>query len=292
MPKLAAVVLASDFHPRFLNFYPIARYFWKKYFGVLPSLAVVYQSHQLELVQNFRETNVFETETHWLEAHPEATPGNQAKLARWFLASKIESSWTTIDDLDTIHLRPAYLNQKFHDVPDGKMLSIGREVYVGECFEGAFPMGNFSGCSSDFQSLFDLEDAGTSFSDFVERFRFRRNYRTNPFERVRDFSDEELLRDIRNEKSFDDRIHFAQRELDILTEWLDRSWWARKSEIKNNAKNYEAVNFFRPYYSHRRKIHQALEALDPNWEPPDTLLPMSDSIWNLRNSITRILWKL
>jgi hypothetical protein len=289
--KLEAVVLASDFHPRFLNFYPVAKYFWEKHFGVSPRLAIVYHKHQFDLVRRFRKKNSLASDVVWLEGHPEATLGNQAKLARWFLASRVDSNWTTIDDLDTIHLRADYLSHKFNEAPRGKMLAIGREVYFGQRFEGAFPMGNFSGHKEDFQSLFELESDSTSFINFVERFRLRTNYRTNPFSKVRDFSDEELLRDIRYEKSFDDRIHFAERGLDITSEWLDRSWWPKMEEIKGNINNYESVNFFRPYYFHRRRINLALKALDSNWSSAKVLLPISDTVWNFENQIARILWR-
>ena len=287
MPTLHAVALACDFHPRFLNFFPTASYFWQKNFGLLPHLGVVYEPHQSALAKRFKAQFSNFGNIILLEAHPEATLGNQAKLARWFIASRVASPWTTIDDLDTIHVHSRYLTGKFKEVPEGKLLAIGQELYEGHRHEGAFPMGNFSGSSENFKSLFDLQDDEVKFPDFVERFRGRKEYRTNPFFPIDEFSDEELLRDIRSEKLFDVNLHFAKRDLDINVSWLDRSRWISNRRIMKRKDFFESVNFPRPFYLKRGMIYTALRAIDKNTLTLEIPIPKYDFAWNLENFLKK-----
>lgn len=284
------MVLASDFSPRFLNFVPIASHFWRREFAITPDLALVYPSRAAEQVRKTIPWLEPYVTLHLFESHPVAPIGNQAKLARWFLASHLDSELTTIDDLDTVHTQSAYLNLKFGEMERGKMLAIGREVYEGTNHEGAFPMGNFSGSGTNFSSLFggnNFDDKG--FHDFVESFRGHRLFsrREDPF--LKDFSDEYLLRAIRQEMDFDENITFVRRDLDVRQVWLDRSWWHSYSQIESGSADYETINFPRPLWENRRRIFHALQLLAPELRRFYFPIPMSMNEWRLRILLRTIL---
>lgn len=292
MPELQRVILSSDFSPRFLNFLPIVSHFWKTRFGITPDVAVVYGKANFSEVQQVKKMFSGIANIHLIEGVREAPLGNQAKIARLFLAASLESEFSTIDDIDTVHVQSDFLLQRFSLAEPSKLLAIGQEVYNGTPHEGAFPMGNLSGPSYVFSNLVDIKNIHT-FGEFVQRFRNANviSPRENPFSSRKNFSDEYLLRGIRKLLNFDENIVFVRRDLDIKARWLDRSWWPDSAQIHRQKYEYEQINFPRPFWENRSRITFALEAIEPSWIASGFPLPMTMIEWHTRQLALRFRQK-
>ncbi len=287
--KLERVILASDFSPKFLNFAPLAGYFWKKHFGLRPDLAIVVDRSDLNWVEDLLELIEPYCRTHILTAASGVPIGNQAKLARWFMACILESRLTTLDDLDTVHASSEYLLSKLAIHKAGTLLAIGREVYNGTKSEGAFPMGNLTGSSQDFQQLFGIQPGTLSFDEFVMSFvtyEFRAG-RENVTRKVSQFSDEHLLRKFISSRGKESLITHTTRDLDIHNRWLDRSWWFEGEELDARLSELESINFPRPLLENRRKIIEALERIEPDFYFSQLPLPYSQKEWTLRRLLKK-----
>lgn len=291
--NLERVILASDFSPRFLNFASLAGFFWNKHFGVRPDLAIVVESSNTLLLDDLRELIEPHCKTHVLRAVDGIPAGNQAKLARWFMASSLESGFSTIDDLDTVHTSPDYLLTRFSNHRSGTLLAIGREVYRGTKSEGAFPMGNLSGSSDVFQEVFAIRPGEVSFEDFVASFstgEFNTG-REDVTRKVAKFSDEHLLRKFLSLSGKADLLNHVARDLDIHNRWLDRSWWFEGEELELRLDQLESINFPRPLLENRKKIVTAIEKIEPEFLFSQLPLPYSQSEWNFRMFMKRHLPK-
>lgn len=291
--NLQRVILASDFSPRFLNFASLAGFFWNKHFGLRPDLAIVVEDSNVVWLEALREVIEPHCKTHVLTAVSGVPLGNQAKLARWFLASSLESEFSTIDDLDTVHTNPDYLLSRFTHHRPGTLLAIGQEVYRGTKSEGAFPMGNLSGSSDVFQEIFAIRPGEVSFEDFVLSFvtaEFRTG-RETVTRKVSKFSDEHLLRKFLSLTGKTSLLTHVARDLDIHNRWLDRSWWYEGEALDRRLDQLESINFPRPFLENRKKIVAALEKIDPEFIFSQLPLPYSQREWKIRKLMKRILPK-
>lgn len=280
---LERVVLSSDFGPKFLNFLPIVSHFWNAKFGILPDVGLVVRRDHWNLATTVAERFSSLASFHLLQSHSEVPIANQAKLARLFLAAQLTSSWTTVDDMDTAHFREDYLRERFLRGEPGKLLAIGHDVYQGTAHDGNFPMGNLSGDSQTFLDLFaSFLEAGESFMNFLERLKTLpfHSAHANPWNSPSQFSDEYLVRSVRIHNGFDDRIILESRQLNILKQWLDRSWWPNLLRITWNRKVYSSANFPRPFLENRARILSALRIIDPTLPIPPLLLPYRTEEWD------------
>lgn len=262
-----SVVLSSDFSHKFLNFLPLVSRSWEQSFNWPVQVGIVYKKPDWPQVQRFVDKYGGFSELVPLEAHPSIPMANQGKLARLFLAANSNNQFVLVDDMDTVHLDPEYLKSKIRPwLQSDKMIAIGREVYTGTPQQGAFPMGNFSGPPVLFSELLGVSPGRSSFADWVGSIGLQRTIsnRENPRNRPRNFSDEHLVRALRKQTSFDSKIIFLERNLNVKEAWLDRSWWPSEGEIRERAGQFESINFPRPLLANLGRIRLALEIVAPN----------------------------
>lgn len=283
------VVLSSDFSPKFLNFAFIAGYFWKRCFGVKPDLALVVDNlgvPNLEHVLQILSPHCF---IHVLVAHPNYPLINQVKIARWFLAANLDSTFTTLSDLDKLYLRDSYLVSKFSESKSSTLLVVGAEPNGETAEEVAIPIQGLSGDRQTFSSLFRAVGSVETFSKFVEYFDSpefvgERTHLVHPSNR---FSDEHLLRRYATITQTTSLFNLTTRDVDVNTRFLGHSSWPSEANIRRNAEFYEGINLPIPFLENRRKIMSTLEIIDPEFRFSQLPLPFSLREWRIR----QVAWK-
>ncbi len=268
--------MSSDFNPKFLNFWPIAAESWKRIFGFAPTLALVTKKPiNPNILEKLREFGAVYT----LISKSEAPLPNQAKMARWYLAGKLENELVTIEDIDTIYLSSDYLLERFSFLQNGTLLGIGSDVNQDDPdYKGKFPASNLTGKTEIFREFFGSY-TGEGFEDFLDRFKGMCIFdkREDPFNKPRYFSDESLIRALRANGN-KNLIVTIPRDIDIHQEWMDRSWWPGSGEIPENA---ILANLPRPLYNNRHQCRKLIQLYFQNeypwiierksriWENPD-----------------------
>ena len=104
--KIDRVIVASDFSPQFLNFWPLAATSWVTTFGLKPTLALI-SNHPVRYT-DLERLRIY-GDVYFHHSSSSAPIANQAKMFRWFLAAKFKSELVTIEDIDTIYLESEYL---------------------------------------------------------------------------------------------------------------------------------------------------------------------------------------
>lgn len=280
------VIVASDFGPKFLNFWPIVAQSWSQVFGIAPELALVFDESEGRRVAAALPKLEKYGSVHAFQAAKEAPIGNQAKLARFFVAGQVPQQYCMVDDIDTIHVRADYLAGKFAGADRNRLTGLGSEVYKGTPHERNFPAGNFSGPGHLFKSLFNPQSL--SFPDFIDSLRVNPTYspRENPFNKPGKFSDEYLISALLDRRDLRGSLDLLARDQDIRKEWLDRSWWAPQHEIESRRSDFEVINFLRPLFENLEVIEQALGVLVPGVEI-ELLIKERLKISSLRNFLSR-----
>ena len=291
MPIFDQVVVAADFSPKFLNFWPLVSRSWQNIFGVEPNLALVYRPHQLPRLNQILDELKKYGKVHLLETQALAPLGNQAKLARFYVAAHMQESFVTIDDIDTMHIDSNDLTKKFLNVDKGKFWAIGAEVYRGTPHEGAFPAGNFSGPGYLFKELFNPSQG--SFEEFINSFNkpYIFHPKENPFNKLSNFSDEYLIRALFSNSKLINQLQHLKRDYDIKVSWIDRSWWPNVTTIDQPLSDFSLINFPRPYLENKNKIDEILDLLKIE-NVVNLLLPHSLKFWKLIDFMDKINFKM
>lgn len=280
MNTIDKIVVSSDSSPMFLNYWPVVAQSWKEIFNLVPILVLVapsgFDTSVISRLRDFGEVEVLEVLTDIPEA-------NQAKLARWFYACKQKSSVVSIEDIDTIFLKSEYLEDRLKEFDPEKLLGIGSEVYEYKDGLMKFPASNLTGSGNLFAKLFGYRD-GMSFRKFVEQFKNSKVFDNleDPFKAPKYFSDESLIRALRVVNKFSE-IKVIERDIDIRTKWLDRSWWPSDSLL--DISQYTTVNFLRPLrenFESCRKVIQIFFPTDYPW-----ILDNKTPIYKNRDHIIR-----
>jgi len=274
---LDKVVLASDSSPQFLNFWPIAAKSWIKIFGIVPTLALISNRPvSQEVLAKLNQHG----EVHYEISKCDAPIANQAKMFRWFLATKFKSAVTSIEDIDTIYLTKDYLENRLANYVPGKLLGIGNDVNQDDpSYRGKFPASNLTGTGYEFQNFFE-SSLHENFEDFLTRFKGLKiiDGREDPFNKPSEFSDESLIRALRTTQP-EARVITIARDVDIKSAWMDRSWWPENGQIPQGV---ILANMPRPLFNNQ-KACKALITLhfkedypwifprrSPFWENPDS----------------------
>ena len=239
------VIVSSDDSPHFLNFWPCVSRAWLKFFGIKPTLALVTSrpdSHPL--ISRLRHFG----EVYRIQQIPGIPVPNQAKLARFVLASQMGDQVCMIEDIDTIPLQSNFVEGLAKRRKLQKLLAIGHEVYHADGYSnsrGKFPISNMTAEGWLFQKLINPKEL--SDSELVESF-----VGTRVFDLKEDisnepslFSDESLIRALIEINDLDHIVQKEVRGVNPLTDWIDRSWW-NIDEEKLHSGRYVACNFLRP----------------------------------------------
>ena len=279
------VVLASDDSPQFLNFWPLAATSWNKVFGITPTLALVSKDEIKGSV--LRKLSEFGEVIQHVSLSEAPIP-NQAKMFRWFVATKFHTSVTTIEDIDTIFLTPDYLLKKLEFFEGDKLLGIGDDVnQEDDRYTGKFPASNLTGTGEIFAQFFGTHQSET-FESFLYRFKGLNvvDTREDPFNEPRDFSDESLIRALR-QKSPKNLIKTIPRDVDIHFKWMDRSWWPKDGTMPSGA---ILANMPRPLYNNFNKCEELIKLHFPTEYP--WIYPRRSRIWENPDSSLRINFQL
>ncbi|CAN2244706.1 hypothetical protein MCEMKE157_01339 [actinobacterium SCGC AAA044-D11] len=285
--KIDKVIISSDLNPKFLNFWPLASRSWIKVFNIRPTLVTVSRNKEDLALRKRLEVwgDVF-----FIESRSSAPMANQAKLARWYYASKCLDEIVMLEDIDTVFFSNRYLSEKITFLRTDEMLGIGNEVNKEDpSYLGKFPVSNIVGKGSLFAAMF-ATDEKVEFTDFIESFKGINVFddKEDPFQSPHNFSDESLVRALRKKNHFSN-INVIQRDVDIRTEWMDRSWWPNRP---SDVSKYILANLPRPLYENRRKAKPVIEYFFPGQKYP-WITRRRSSIWNedgrLQMIIVRIL---
>ena len=281
--KIDRVILSSDLNPQFLNFWPIAAQSWKKVFGLLPTLALVTREPIdlliLERLEEFGPVYSYLSKS-------EAPLPNQAKMARWYLAGKLNNELVTIEDIDTMFLTNEYLLEKLSYFQDGTLLGIGNDVnQENSAYKGKFPASNLTGRSETFSAFFG-SNATESFEEFLNRFKgmVKIDNREDPFSKPKNFSDESLIRALRAINK-DDLVKTIPRNVDIQNVWMDRSWWPDNGEIPENA---ILANLPRPLYNNQQRCRKLIQLYFQEGYP--WMIERKSRIWENPDHPVRIMF--
>lgn len=255
--KLACnrVILSTDDNETYINFWPIVAKAWKKFFDVEVSLAYVSESPDQKLLERMRQYGevVVYTPVKGIPA------GNQAKMARFFLASKYLDDVCMVNDIDTAPLSKEYFHRVLGQRQENELLAVGAELYVGTPHEGKFPIGEITAEGRVFKSL--VNPQSLSFEEYINSFVGTTVFDHKEAIEVSPsvFSDESLLRVlIQNAIPQGLKTRHVPRNVDIQQDWIDRSWWSVDVN-KLNSGNYVLVNFLRPLTSHISYIKPIIE---------------------------------
>jgi len=237
------IIVSSDDSSFFLNFWPIVCKAWQKYFDVTPTLAFVSNRADDDALVKKLKTHGEVVIVPELYNIPRA---NQAKVARFLVASTFGDQVCTIEDIDTIPLEQMYIKHRLSLRPKNKILAVGREVLENTPHHGKFPISHITAEGSKFKELFNPRSL-----DYAEAIKSLTGMRI--FDSKEDinnnqdhFSDESLVRALIHVNCLKDSIFDVRRDVDIKNEWIDRSWWNIDVERLEQGK-YISCNFIRPF---------------------------------------------
>jgi|14_taG_2_1085336.scaffolds.fasta_scaffold10436_4 hypothetical protein len=247
------IIVSTDENRMFLQFVPIVSAAWKKYFPDAQLTVALLTSRDAQ------DPLVLEVKK-WADVRI-CTPvdgvplANQAKLARFFVASSFKQEVCMIEDIDTIPLQKEYFYNATSQREPGKLLAVGKNVLDGTPHEGKFPISTMTAEGFIFEEIFNPERL--NFSGFINTF-----CRLNIFDHKEDvlkdpnlFSDESATRALISKWSKNKNINFVDRNVDIQERWIDRSWWPSSIDAEKLKSNYYVTcNFLRPLSENFSKI--------------------------------------
>lgn len=131
-----------------------------------------------------------------LRAIPGINSGNQAKLARLFIAGKhFKDKLCVINDMDLLPLRHEWLQDKIEkNFVKDKIMCIGSECYTHTADKGKFPMGNLTAYGSTIQEIMNPNDL--DWEGYIRRFVGMKDidHKEDVSKQWYEFSDESVLR--------------------------------------------------------------------------------------------------
>lgn len=182
---------------------------------------------------------------------PDRQEANVAKILRYICASEFENDVCISVDMDTIPLQSDYINRITAVREKGKLLGVGKEVLDGTPHEGKFPAHHMCGEGYVFKKLYNPENKNLEdlLKDLVgmKIFDHKEDIQNTPHT----FSDESLNRALIYKNGVD--VHHIKRDIDIMNDWIDRSWWNLNLEKLTNGKYIEA-NLLRPWSNFSQEI--------------------------------------
>jgi len=245
------LIISTDDNDTYLNFFPIVVTAWKKLFDVPVSLAYVTDKPEddptVAKMRDYGEVHLFPV----VEGVP---AGNQAKMARFFLASMYPDDVCMVNDIDTAPLSAEYFERVLSQHVPGSILAVGAEVYHGSPHEGKFPIGEITATGKVFKEVVNPNDF--DFKTYIESFRNIRVFDHKETILSPEFSDESLLRALL--AGTEVPVVHARRDVNIHSDWIDRSWW-NIDEDKLQSGGYVLVNFLRPLMPNLKHIQTIIK---------------------------------
>lgn len=246
------VLLSTDESETYLNFFPIVAKAWKKFFDVPVSLAfVTNRAEDDPVVVKMRKYG----DVHLFKPVDNIPVGNQAKVARFYIAKYYKNEICMVNDIDTAPLSTPYFHRVLSYRKPNTVLAVGAELYKNSPDDGKFPMGEITAEGWLFGKIVNPLDL--CFKDYVLSFKDIRVYDHKEAINTRgEFSDESLMRVLLKRNNIP--VTHTPRDVDISNFWIDRSWWKLDKDKLFNGK-YVLVNFLRPLNSNFRHILPIIE---------------------------------
>jgi hypothetical protein len=233
------VLLSTNEDQTYLNFFPIVAKAWKKFFNIPVALAfVTNRSEDDPVIVKMRKYG----DVHLFKPVDNIPIGNQAKMARFYIAKYYKNEVCMVNDIDTAPLSTGYFHRVLSHRKPNTVLAVGAEVYKNSPDEGKFPMGEITAEGWLFQKVVNPLDL--CFKDYILSFKDIRVYdHKEAINTKGEFSDESLMRVLLSKHNIP--ISHTPRDVDISQYWIDRSWW-RIDNNKLKSDKYVLVNFLRP----------------------------------------------
>jgi hypothetical protein len=236
------VVVSSDDSPAFLNFWPCVSQAWQKFFDTKPTLALVTNRSESDplFAKLTKYGDVFTVP--YIQGIP--TP-NQAKIARFLVASRMGDEVCMIEDIDTVPLQRKFFEDRLKVRQPDRILAVGHEVLANTVDAGKFPISNITTEGRNFQKLFNPNNLGHE--DLLKSYVGMRvvDHKENIANDATRFSDESMIRGLINKHDLHHMVQKVERGANIHEDWIDRSWWGINKD-KLNAGEYILCNFLRP----------------------------------------------
>lgn len=184
---------------------------------------------------------------------------NQAKVLRYYCASEFEEQVSLISDIDTIPLQSKYINNIVSKRQKNKLLAVGKEVLANTPHAGKFPAHHTCGEGKLFKQMYNPNNL--PFQECIKSYIGLRKYdhKENIANHPSTFSDESLNRAVINIHKVD--VQDITRDINIHSQWLDRSWW-----YVDNKKLYEdyyiEANLLRPLNDNILEIKKVIDYLN------------------------------
>lgn len=180
---------------------------------------------------------------------PNVIEQNISKILRYICASQFEEEVCLTVDIDTIPLQSEYINKITNHRQKNKLLAVGKEVFNNTEHEGKFPAHHMCAEGKIFKKLYNSNNL--DLYGIVQELSGLKIFDDKEDISKPNFSDESLNRALIHKNQID--VQHIKREIDIHSDWIDRSWW-NLDESKLNRGEYIESNLLRPYSKYEKQL--------------------------------------
>lgn len=142
--KLDRVILATDAHPDYIEFWPVVAKAWKEIIGIQPTLALIAHA-DVQIDESLGDVIRFEP----IEGIPTSL---QAQVIRLLLPALYPDDVCIISDIDMIPLNKEYFTESIRNCPDDSFVVYRDKAYHAGSL--TYPMCYFAARGSVFQEVF------------------------------------------------------------------------------------------------------------------------------------------
>lgn len=251
------VIVSSDDNPKFINFWPIVKKAWTKFFPEV-QVDLCFVTDKKSEYKWLEEIGT----VHYYDIIPNVPRGNLGKVCRLYHASLQENLVCSIHDIDSIPLQRNYLFDLLSLRKPEHYCMVGAECYSGR-ETGKAPMVPTTSEGYVFQQLLNTQNK--NWNQFIESIKNIKVFddkenilnSDNPILYPDNhFSDESLVRYFI--KSFSGKIQHLRRDeirkLNPQQDWIDRTYrnfTFDKVKLQNGF--YTECNMLRPFNHERMK---------------------------------------
>jgi len=191
------IILSTNTNTNYIEYWQHVSNAYKLIHGVVPVCVFVYETkEELNKWYEVLKSQCPGCHMYALKAMAGIDSGNQAKLARMFIAGKFYENYrVVINDMDLLPLRHEWLQEKIEsNWKPHSIMCIGSECYANTGDKGKFPMGNltaYGGTISEIMNPNNLE-----WEDYIRQFigMTQIDNKEDVTKKWYEFSDESVLR--------------------------------------------------------------------------------------------------
>lgn len=149
--KLDRVILATDTHENYIQFWPIVAKVWKEVVGVTPTLALI-ADESVAIDETCGDVIRF-------DPIPGVPTSLQAQAIRLLLPAYFPADGCIISDIDMIPLQKSYFVDSIEYIPDDRFIIYRDGAYEWMAYP-RYPMCYVAAKGSVFKELFDIQALG------------------------------------------------------------------------------------------------------------------------------------